>query len=163
MSNCRDASKHCTIFDSSTASSTVLCGLDQTIFFSEVVNPPARNYARDAKAMGNTAVDVKELPESYVFIADMPGLKSGDIKVEVENDNVLTIGGERKREEATNQTKYLQMERPSGKFLRKFTLPSNANVDAILASCTDGILTVTVPKIPPPEPHKPKTIEVKVG
>ncbi|KAL2620587.1 hypothetical protein R1flu_000792 [Riccia fluitans] len=66
-------------------------------------------------------------------------------------------------EEATNQTKYLRIERPSGKFLRKFTLPNNANVDGILVSCTDGILTVTVPKIPPPEPHKPKTIEVKVG
>ncbi|KAL2653556.1 hypothetical protein R1flu_021684 [Riccia fluitans] len=128
-------------------------------------NTQARNYVRDAKAMGNTAVDVKELPESYVFVADMPGLKSEDIKVQVENNNVLTIGGERKREEAQDQTncKYLRMERIAGKFLRKFTLPSNANMDAISASCTDGVLTVTVPKIPPPEPHKPKTIEVKVG
>ncbi|KAL2620283.1 hypothetical protein R1flu_000488 [Riccia fluitans] len=106
--------------------------------FEKSANPQTRNYARDAKAMGNTAVDVKELPESYVFIADMPGLKSEDIKVQVENVNVLTIGGERKREEATNQTKYLRMERPSGKFLRKFTLPSNANVHAISASCTDA-------------------------
>ncbi|KAL2620596.1 hypothetical protein R1flu_000801 [Riccia fluitans] len=62
--------------------------------FEKSVNPRTRNYARDAKAMGNTAVDVKELPESYVFIADMPGLKSEDIKVQVENDNVLTIGSE---------------------------------------------------------------------
>ncbi|KAL3681331.1 hypothetical protein R1sor_024287 [Riccia sorocarpa] len=123
----------------------------------------ARNYVRDAKAMGNTAVDVKELPDSYVFVADMPGLKSGDIKVQVENDNVLTIGGERKREEATEQTKYLRMERPAGKFLRKFTLPSNAKMDAISATCTDGVLCVQVPKVPPPEPHKPKTIEVKVA
>ncbi|KAL2620601.1 hypothetical protein R1flu_000806 [Riccia fluitans] len=155
--------------------------------FEKSVNPQARNYAQDAKALGNTAVDVKELPESYVFIADMPGLKSGDIKVsDIQKSRVnycmffsvihglfrlcrwktsmcYVNGGERKREEATNQSKYLRMERPSGKFLRKFTLPSNANVDSILASCTDGLLTVTVPKIPPPEPHKPKTTEGKVG
>ncbi|KAL2620581.1 hypothetical protein R1flu_000786 [Riccia fluitans] len=131
--------------------------------FESSSNPHARAYMRDAKAMGKTCVNVKELPDSYVFVADMPGLKCEDIKVQVENDNVLTIGGERKREEVTDQTKYLRMERPSGKFLRKFTLPSNAKMDGILAACNDGVLTVTVPKIPPPEPHKPKTIEVKVG
>ncbi|KAL2609826.1 hypothetical protein R1flu_028399 [Riccia fluitans] len=131
--------------------------------YERSANTQARNYVRDAKAMGNTAVDIKEFPESYMFVADMPGLKSEDIKVQVENDNVLTIGGERKREEATDHTKYLLMERRAGKFLRKFTLPSNANMEAISASCTDGVLSVTVPKIPPPEPQKPKTIEVKVG
>ncbi|KAL2609825.1 hypothetical protein R1flu_028398 [Riccia fluitans] len=131
--------------------------------YERSANTQARNYVRDAKAMGNTAVDIKEFPESYMFVADMPGLKSEDIKVQVENDNVLTIGGERKREEATDHTKYLLMERRAGKFLRKFTLPSNANMEAISASCTDGVLSVTVPKIPPPEPQKPKIIEVKVG
>jgi hypothetical protein len=31
--------------------------------------------------MATTAVDVKELPNSYVFVADMPGLKHTEIKV----------------------------------------------------------------------------------
>ena len=98
-----------------------------------------------------------------MFLVDMPGLKSGDIKVQVEDDNVLLISGERKREEEKEGTKYLRMERRIGKLMRKFVLPDNANTDAISAVCQDGVLTVTVKKLPPPEPKKPKTIEVKIA
>ncbi|CAN4118905.1 unnamed protein product [Withania somnifera] len=129
----------------------------------KAVNAPSRNYVRDAKAMAATPADVKEYPNSYVFVVDMPGLKSGDIKVQVEDDNVLLISGERKREEEKEGAKYVRMERRVGKFMRKFTLPENANTGAISAVCQDGVLTVTIPKLPPPEPKKPKTIEVKIA
>ncbi|XVE70863.1 hypothetical protein DITRI_Ditri10aG0104900 [Diplodiscus trichospermus] len=126
-------------------------------------NAPSRTYVRDAKAMAATPADVKEYPKSYVFIVDMPGLKSGDIKVQVEDDNVLLISGERKREEEKEGAQYVRMERRVGKFMRKFVLPENANTNAISAVCQDGVLTVTVEKLPPPEPKKPKTIEVKIA
>ncbi|KAJ4709002.1 17.9 kDa class II heat shock protein [Melia azedarach] len=129
----------------------------------KTVNAPSRTYVRDAKAMAATPADVKEYPNSYVFVIDMPGLKSGDIKVQVEEDNVLLICGERKREEEKEGAKYVRMERRVGKFMRKFVLPENANTDAISAVCQDGVLTVTVEKLPPPEPKKPKTIEVKIA
>ncbi|XP_059644387.1 17.3 kDa class II heat shock protein-like [Cornus florida] len=127
------------------------------------VNAPTRTYFRDAKAMAATPADVKEYPNSYVFVLDMPGLKSGDIKVQVEDDNVLLISGERKREEEKEGAKYVRMERRVGKFMRMFVLPDNANTDAISAVCQDGVLTVTVHKLPPPQPKKPKTIEVKIA
>ncbi|KAJ7213294.1 hypothetical protein O6H91_01G137700 [Diphasiastrum complanatum] len=124
-------------------------------------NTPARSYATDRRAMASTAVDVKELPNSYVFIADMPGLKPSDIKVQIENDNVLTISGERKlQDEGESEGKYLRLERGAGKFMRKFTLPANAKSDAIAAKCQDGVLAVTVPKIPPPEP---KTVNITIS
>lgn len=126
-------------------------------------NAPSNAYVRDARAMARTPADVKEYPNSYQFTIDMPGLKSGDIKVQVEDDNVLVISGERKREEEKDGVKYLRMERRVGKFMRKFMLPENANVEAISAGCQDGVLTVTVDKKPPPEPKKPKTIEVKIA
>ncbi|KAK7300621.1 hypothetical protein RJT34_11469 [Clitoria ternatea] len=125
-------------------------------------NAPTRTYVRDARAMAATPVDVKEYPNSYVFVVDMPGLKSGDINVQVEDDNVLLISGERKREEEKDGSRYLRMERRVGKFMRKFMLPENANTGAVSAVSQDGVLTVTVPKLPPPEPKKPKTIQVKV-
>jgi HSP20 family protein len=125
---------------------------------------PTISYVRDAKAMAATPADVKEYPDAYVFIIDMPGLKSGDIKVQVEDDNMLVISGERKREEEGKEgVKYVRMERRVGKLMRKFVLPENANTDAISAVCQDGVLTVTVQKLPPPEPKKPKTIEVKIA
>jgi len=107
-----------------------------------------------------TPADVKEYPNSYMFLIDMPGLKSGDIKVQIEDDNVLLISGERKREEEKEGVKYVRVERRMGKLMRKFVLPENANTDAISAVCQDGVLTVTVQKLPPPEPKKPRTIQV---
>ncbi|MQL92694.1 hypothetical protein Taro_025323 [Colocasia esculenta] len=122
-------------------------------------NAPTRAYVRDAKAMAATPADVKEYPDSYAFVVDMPGLKSGGIKVQVEDGNVLVISGERKREDG----KYLRMERRVSKFMRKFSLPDNANTDAVSAVYQDGVLTVTVEKLPPPKPKKPKTVEVKIA
>ncbi|KAL2317956.1 hypothetical protein Fmac_031832 [Flemingia macrophylla] len=135
---------------------------DDKTHYDKTHNAPTRSYVRDAKAMASTPADVKEYPKSYVFEIDMPGLKSGDIKVQVEDDNVLLISGERKRQEEKEGSKYLRMERRVGKFMRKFVLPENANTDSISALCQDGVLTVTVQKLPPPEPKKPRTIEVKV-
>ncbi|GLJ31162.1 hypothetical protein SUGI_0624410 [Cryptomeria japonica] len=96
------------------------------------------------------------------FIIDMPGLKNNDIKVQLQDKNVLTISGERKRAEEEDVI-FIRIERRVGKFMRKFTLPEGCNLEAISASCHDGVLSVTVPKLPPPEPKKPKTIEVKVA
>jgi HSP20 family protein len=59
--------------------------------------------------------------------------------------------------------KYVRVERPAGRFMRKFNLPGHLNLDAISASCQQGVLTVVVPKMPAPEPHKPRTFEVPVG
>ncbi|KAL8222961.1 hypothetical protein R6Q57_020362 [Mikania cordata] len=127
---------------------------------------PTHAYVRDARAMAATPADVKEYPNSYVFVVDMPGLKSGDIKVQVEEENVLVISGERKREhdeEEKEGVKYVRMERRIGRLMRKFSLPENANTDKVSAICQDGVLTVTVEKLPPPEPKKPKTIQVQVA
>ncbi|KAJ9183620.1 hypothetical protein P3X46_007445 [Hevea brasiliensis] len=113
--------------------------------------------------MASTPADVKEYSNAYVFIIDMPGLKSGDIKVQVEDDNVLLISGKRKREEEKEGAKYARMERRVRKFMRRFKLPENVNTDAISAVNQEGVLTVSVEKVPPPEPKKPKTIEVKIA
>lgn len=125
---------------------------------------PSRAYVRDAKAMAATPVDMKEYPDAYVFIIDMPGLKSDQIKVHVEDDNMLVVSGERRREKEKDQgVRFIKMERRLGKFLKRFTLPENADREKISAVYQDGVLTVTVAKKLPPEPKKPKTIEVQVG
>lgn len=127
-------------------------------------NNPSRAYVRDAKAMAATPADVVEFPNSYVFIVDMPGIKGSEIKVQVDDNNVLVVSGERKRDgKEKDGVKYVRMERRLGKFMRKFPLPDNANLDKISAVCQDGVLTVTVEKLPPPEPKTAKTIEVKVA
>ncbi|XP_078432164.1 17.3 kDa class II heat shock protein-like [Wolffia australiana] len=129
----------------------------------KALNAPTRSYVRDARAMASTPADVKEYPHAYAFVIDMPGLKSGEIKVHVEDDNLLVISGERRRGDDKEDGKYLRMERRMGKLMRKFSLPADANTEGISAACQDGVLTVTVEKLPPPQPKKPKTIEVRVA
>jgi len=55
--------------------------------------------------------------------------------------------------------KYQRVERSQGSFYRAFSLPSNADVDNILAAFDKGVLTLTIPT-PPKE--KPKQIEIKI-
>ncbi|XP_071687550.1 17.5 kDa class I heat shock protein-like [Rutidosis leptorrhynchoides] len=102
-----------------------------------------------------TRVDWKETPEAYVFKADLPGLKKEDVKVEMEDDRVLQISGERSRENDDKNDKWHRVERSSGKFLRRLWLPENAKVDDVKAGMENGVLTVIVPK------HEVKKPEVK--
>lgn len=148
---------------------TLLDALHELLDFSDEQNQashqaPSRQYVREAKAMTATPADVKETRNVYIFVIDMPGLKSDQIKVQLEDDNVLVVSGERKRERERDQgVKYLRMERRLGKYLKKFVLPENADTDKIKAECQDGVLTVTIEKKPPPEPKKPKTVQVRIG
>ena len=82
-----------------------------------------------------------------MFKADLPGLNKEEVKVEVEDDRVLQISGERKVEKEEKKDTWHRVERSSGKFLRRFRLPENAKMDEIKASMENGVLTVTVPKV----------------
>nr|ACV93248.1 CI small heat shock protein 1 [Prunus salicina] len=103
-------------------------------------------FSRENSAFLDTRIDWKETPEAHLFKADLPGLKKEEVKVEVEDDRVLQISGERKIEKEDKNDQWHRVERSSGKFLRRFQLPENAKVDEIKAAMENGVLSVTVPK-----------------
>ncbi|CAL8160734.1 unnamed protein product [Prunus armeniaca] len=103
-------------------------------------------FSRENSAFLNTRIDWKETPEAHLFKADLPGLKKEEVKVEVEDDRVLQISGERNVEKEDKNDKWHRVERSSGKFLRRFQLPENAKVEEIKAAMENGVLSVTVPK-----------------
>ncbi|XP_034221919.1 18.5 kDa class I heat shock protein-like [Prunus dulcis] len=107
----------------------------------------------------NPRIDWKETPEAHVFKADLPGLKKEEVKVEVADDRVLQISGERNVEMEDKNDKWHRVERSSGKFLRRFQLPENAKVDEIKAAMENGVLSVTVPKAEVKKPDV-KAIEI---
>nr|POF26871.1 18.1 kda class i heat shock protein [Quercus suber] len=90
---------------------------------------------------------------------DLPGLNKEEVKVEVEDDRVLQISGERKVEKEEKKDTWHRVERSSGKFLRRFRLPENAKMDQIKASMENGVLTVTIPKVEVKKPEV-KAIEI---
>ncbi|KAI9120825.1 hypothetical protein K1719_007858 [Acacia pycnantha] len=115
--------------------------------------------SQDNSAFVSTRVDWRETPEAHVFKADLPGIKKEEVKVEVEDDRVLQISGERNFEKEDKNDTWHRVERSSGKFMRRFRLPENAKMDQVKASMENGVLTVTVPK---EEVKKPdvKTIQI---
>ncbi|KFK27509.1 hypothetical protein AALP_AA8G392500 [Arabis alpina] len=115
--------------------------------------------ARDVAAFTNARVDWKETPEAHVFKADLPGLKKEEVKVEVEDKNILQISGERSKENEEKNDKWHRLERASGKFVRRFRLPENAKVEEVKATMENGVLTVTVPKTPEKKPEV-KSIDI---
>lgn len=104
------------------------------------------------------AVDIRENQESFQIDAELPGMSKDDIKVTVQ-DGVLTIQGERRREEEVGEGKQHRIERVYGNFLRRFTLPQNVDEDSVRARFKDGVLSLTVNKS---EKAQPKAIEVDV-
>ncbi|MCD7454219.1 hypothetical protein HAX54_023974 [Datura stramonium] len=98
-------------------------------------------------------------PEAYVFNVDLPGIKKEEVKVEIEDDRVLQISGERNVEKEDKNDTWHRVERSSGKFMRRFRLPENAKMDQVKASMENGVLTVTVPKEDVKKPDV-KSIEI---
>ncbi|MFQ5709899.1 MAG: Hsp20/alpha crystallin family protein [bacterium] len=99
--------------------------------------------------------DIEETDDDYVLRMDLAGISKKDINISLEN-NVLTVRGERKRDEADKRTVHVN-ERFFGKFYRSFVLPSTVDPDSVNAEYKDGVLTVTIKKR---EEAKPKAIEI---
>ncbi|KAK8628952.1 hypothetical protein V6N13_077813 [Hibiscus sabdariffa] len=115
--------------------------------FRDFTSSALTTASPETSAFVNTRIDWKETPEAHVFKADVPGLKKEEVKVEVEDDRVLQISGERNLEKEDKNDTWHRVERSSGKFMRRFRLPENAKMDQIKAAMENGILTVTVPKM----------------
>ena len=90
-------------------------------------------------------VDVYEEPERFAVLVDVPGVEAKDIEITAEK-GVLSIRGERRALAREESSAYRRLERRSGKFLRRFTLPESANLASITAKQTHGVLEVTIPK-----------------
>ncbi|MDT8281798.1 MAG: Hsp20/alpha crystallin family protein [Gammaproteobacteria bacterium] len=91
------------------------------------------------------SVDISEDEKAFTLLADIPGVDPKDIDISMEK-GVLTIKGERKSEHVDETQNYRRVERQSGQFYRRFTLPDSADADKIEARSEHGVLTITIPK-----------------
>ena len=101
-------------------------------------------------------VDIYETNDDYYLIANMPGVAKEDVKVKLEEGDLVIMGrvnflGEMKK-------KYIMKEIDSSNYFRKFKLSDSVDEDKIDAKLENGRLFVFLPKV---ERVKPKTIEIK--
>ena len=93
------------------------------------------------------AVDVVEENDRFVLRADVPGVNPENIDVSMDN-GVLAVSGHRENETREDVGGVKRIERLSGRFYRRFSLPESANAEDITARSTNGILEVVIPKQP---------------
>jgi len=91
------------------------------------------------------AVNIAESEKGYHLEFAVPGFSKEDVKIHVENE-VLTVSGEHKVEEGSDQKKYGRKEFSYTSFKRSFTLPESVDVEQIEANLKDGVLSVEVAK-----------------
>jgi len=103
------------------------------------------------------AFDVAENDKEYIVTAELPGIDPKDIEITISN-GVLTIKGEKKREEESRGENYYYMERQYGAFQRSFRLPEEVKEEEIDATYRNGVLRLVIPKV---HEGKVKRIEIK--
>lgn len=103
---------------------------------------------------GNFRADLKETNDSYLVVADLPGVKKGDIDIEFQNDNLVITA---KREEAVedNKESYVRRERHYGEFRRSFYI-DNVDEDKVEAKFEEGVLRIHLPKLTKDDENKRK-------
>jgi HSP20 family protein len=103
-------------------------------------------------------VDLYRDQDQYILSADLPGIDPGSVDVDVDGQ-LLTIRANRTAP-TQNNTKWLVQERPSGTYLRQFSLGEGVDSSRISAHYDNGVLSVLIPVS---EKAKPRKIQVETA
>lgn len=99
------------------------------------------------------AADIYEEASQFLLHLDLPGVDPASVEITSEH-GVLTIRGSRELQRRDQQEGYRRIERLSGNFQRRFTLPETADAQNIRAKASNGVLEVVIPKLAQVQPRK---------
>jgi HSP20 family protein len=105
------------------------------------------------------STDILRENGALVVKADLPGLTKEDVKVSLDNGD-LVIEGERKQESKVEEKDFLRSECSYGSFFRRVSLPEGVDASKIAAKVADGVLEVRVP-LPVTATQAPQQVEVR--
>jgi HSP20 family protein len=120
--------------------------------FDEMIHRPW-GFCREIRGW-NPSVDLYENGDTFLLEADLPGVKLEDVKVEIENGE-LVLSGWRALEKTQTHGHFHTMERSSGHFMRRMALPASVDKTAIKAEFCDGVLRVIIPKVKTSKEKRP--------
>lgn len=117
------------------------------LFESVLTGPVPLDAEGEGISYWRPAAEVVETADSLEIECELAGLTREEIQLRVEPE-LLVVEGERRREEEGTGWAFHQLERPFGKFLRKFELPGGLDLDHVQAVLEGGVLRVTLLKFP---------------
>lgn len=100
--------------------------------------------------------DIIEQADHYLITLDIPGVRAEDVDLSIDRD-VLTVHGRVHHGRTNGSRQWMRQEYGVGDYFRRFQLDETVNIDAIHASCTNGVLALTLPKH---EAARPKRIAI---
>jgi HSP20 family protein len=106
---------------------------------------------------GEFPIDIYQDKKNLVVKAALPGVKPEELDITIADD-ILTIRGEHKEEQETEEDDYIHRERYYGAFSRSVAIPTKVKSDKAEASFEEGVLTLTLPKA---GEIKPRQVKVK--
>lgn len=113
----------------------------------------ANNAAPAATADWIPAADIAEFGDRFVLRLDVPGVDINAIGITLEQ-GVLAISGERGKEASAEEAERSRVERPQGRFYRRFTLPDSVDAAGVKATGRAGILEIAIPKQAKAQPRR---------
>jgi HSP20 family protein len=114
--------------------------------FEDFAQPSRPLFDFSSRATGLVpAMELVDQGKDYSLTAELPGLTDKDVNIELA-DGVLTIEGEKSEHAEQKNGGCIMTERRYGSFRRRFSLPADADPQAIDARVKDGILTITIGK-----------------
>jgi HSP20 family protein len=114
-----------------------------------------RPFAPLATGTWTPRMDIYEQNGHLMIKAELPGMKKEDIKIELQDGDLL-VTGERKAENEVKEEDYYRIERAYGSFYRRLPLPFEAKPEQIKATYKDGVLEIQIPKPAQPAPAAKK-------
>jgi HSP20 family protein len=117
---------------------------------------PANGSPPPERFVCTPPIDIFENGEGLVLRADLPGVSGETLELQVQ-DNKLTLFG-RVAQQAPDDARLIHQEYRVGDYLRSFILSEDVDHERISAKLVSGVLEVTLPRAPQPEPRK---IQVK--
>lgn len=110
------------------------------------------DWGSSLKGVNIPTTDVYTKDNALIVEAHLPNFEQSDINIQVE-DNALIVSAERHEKQEDKAKKYVVRE-SSSSFYRRIALPKRADADNIQAHLDEGVLKITVPLTPLPEPKK---------
>lgn len=125
--------------------------------FDRYTEPPFR--PDQARSGVFPPLNISEDEDNLYVTAELPGVKTDDLDIRLENDKLI-IRGERKLPEADAQANFHRREREAGTFRRAISLPVKIDSEKVGAVSKNGVLEITLPKA---AEVKPRQISVQAG